>query len=124
MMVHMDGRLDNVKHLIPRTPIDIIEAFHPAPMGDLPLDEARQLWHDKVIWLGFPSSSFQAGPQATIAHMLSLLKEVAPGDRFAVEMSTENQISNENLRALTSVLERVELPITPEAVERLARELQ
>jgi hypothetical protein len=124
MMVHMDGRLDNVKHLIPRTPVDIIEAFHPLPMGDLSLDEARALWKDKVIWMGFPGSVFHMGPQATIEHMLSLLKEAVPGTQFAVEMSTENQVSNANLCALTSVLEKVELPITIEAVERLAREFR
>jgi hypothetical protein len=124
MMVHMDGRLDNIKHLIPRTPVDIIEAFHPLPMGDLPLDEARALWKDKVIWMGFPGSIFHMGPQATIAHMLSLLREAVPGTQFAVEMSTENQVSNESLCALTSVLEKVELPITIEAVERLAREFR
>jgi hypothetical protein len=124
MMVHMDGRLDKVKHLIPRTPIDIIEAFHPVPMGDLALDEALALWKDKVIWMGFPSSSFHAGPEATIEHMLSLLKEAIPGERFAVEMSTENQVSNENLCALTSVLEKMELPITVEAIERIARDLR
>ena len=124
MMVHMDGRLNNIRHLIPRTPIDIIEAFHPVPMGDLALDEALALWKDKVIWMGFPSSSFQAGPAATIEHMLSLLKEAIPGERFAVEMSTENQVSNENLCALTSVLEKVELPITIEAIERIARDLR
>jgi hypothetical protein len=56
--------------------------------------------------------------------MLSLLKEAVPGTQFAVEMSTENQVSNENLCALTSVLETVELPITLEAVERLARDLR
>ena len=124
MLVHMDGRLNNVKHLIPRTPIDIIEAFHPMPMGDLALDEALALWQDKVVWMGFPSSTFDAGPKATIEHMLSLLREAIPGERFAVEMSTENQVSNENLRALTSVLETIELPITVEAVERVARNLR
>jgi hypothetical protein len=124
MLVHMDGRLDNLKHLIPRTPIDIIEAFHPVPMGDLALDEALALWKDKVIWMGFPSSSLQAGPKATIEHMLSLLKEAIPGERFAVEMSTENQVSNENLCALTSVLEKLELPITVDAIERVARDLR
>ena len=124
MLVHMDGRLDNLKHLIPRTPIDIIEALHPKPMGDLALDEALALWKDKVVWMGFPSSTFQAGPKATIEHMLGLLKEAIPGERFAVEMSTENQVSNENLRALTSVLEKIELPITVEAIERVARDLR
>jgi hypothetical protein len=124
MSIHMDGRLANIKHLIPRTPIDIIEAFHPVPMGDLPLSEALALWKDKVIWMGFPDSVYQMGPEATKAHMLSLLREAVPGDRFAVEMSTENPVSNENLRALTSVLERVELPLTVEAVDGIARDIQ
>ncbi len=124
MAVHMDGRLDNIKHLIPRTPIDIIEAFHPLPMGDLPLAEALTLWKDKVIWMGFPDSVFQMGPQATREHMLNLLVAAVPGDRFAVEMSTENPVSNENLCALTSVLEKAELPLTPEAVECTARALR
>ena len=55
--------------------------------------------------------------------MLSLLKEAVPGTQFAVEMSTENQVSNENLCALTSVLEKVELPITLETIERIERSL-
>jgi hypothetical protein len=92
-------------------------------MGDLPLDEARALWKDKVIWMGFPASVFHIGPHATIEHMLRLLKDAVPGTQFAVEMSTENQISNENLCALTSVLEKVELPITIEAIERIERSL-
>ena len=36
MAVHMDGRVKALKDLIAQTPIDIIEAFHPPPMGDLP----------------------------------------------------------------------------------------
>jgi hypothetical protein len=124
MAVHMDGRLDNIKHLIPHTPIDIIEAFHPLPMGDLPLSEALGLWKDKVVWMGFPDSVYQMGPQATREHMLQLLTEAVPGDRFAVEMSTENPVSNENLLALTSVLEKAKLPLTAEAVERIARGLR
>jgi hypothetical protein len=35
MSVHMDGRLNVLTDLIGRTPIDIIEALHPPPMGDL-----------------------------------------------------------------------------------------
>ncbi len=33
------------------------------------------------------------------------------GDRLVIEMSTENLVSNENLLALTEVLENTELPI-------------
>ena len=43
MAVHMDGRVANLKHLIAQTPIDIVEALHPIPMGDLSIAEALAL---------------------------------------------------------------------------------
>jgi len=122
MAVHMDGRLAVLKDLIAETPIDIIEAFHPLPMGDLPLDEALSLWKDKAIWVGFPDSVYQLGPQATKEHALSLLREAIPGDRVAIAMSTENPVSNENLIALTSVLEKAYLPLTAEELDKIAKE--
>jgi hypothetical protein len=121
MSVHMDGRLNSLKDLIARTPIDIVEALHPPPMGDLPIDEALALWPDKTIWLGFPGSVYQSGPAATKQFALELLREIGPGDRFAIAMSTENQVTNANLRMLTAVLEHTELPLTLEVIERIER---
>jgi hypothetical protein len=112
MAVHMDGRLGVLKELIGRTPIDIIEALHPIPMGDLPVAEALSAWKDKAIWLGFPGAIYELGSEATRDFALGLLREVIPGDRLAIAMSTENQVSNENLRSLTAVLEQAELPLT------------
>jgi hypothetical protein len=97
MAVHMDGRVANLKHLIAQTPIDIIEALHPIPMGDLSIGEALSLWRDKVIWLGFPGSIYELGSTATREFALQLLGEIGSGERLAVAMSTENQVSNENL---------------------------
>jgi hypothetical protein len=114
MAVHMDGRLRVLKELIARTPIDIVEAFHPPPMGDLPVGEALSAWQDKAIWVGFPGSVYLLGPEETIAYALHLLQDGGPGERLVIEMSTENLVSNENLLALTSVLERADLPLTPE----------
>jgi hypothetical protein len=123
MAVHMDGRLRTLKDLIARTPIDIVEAFHPPPMGDLPLGEALSLWVDKAIWLGYPGSVYALGVEATKQHTLGLLREAIPGDRLVFEMSTENLVSNENLLALTSVLEGAELPLTWERIDRTERRL-
>jgi len=39
-------------------------------------------------------------------------------------MSTENQVSNENLLALTSVLEHAELPLTKEKIDRIELDTQ
>ncbi|MFQ5996444.1 MAG: hypothetical protein ACE5KP_02340 [Dehalococcoidales bacterium] len=121
--VHMDGRVGVLKDLIAKTPIDIIEALHPPPMGDLSIGEALSLWKDKVIWVGFPGSVYALGPEATKKHALNLLREVVPGDRLCIEMSTENLVSNENLLMLTSVLENAELPLTQEKIDRIERSL-
>ncbi len=121
MAVHMDGRVAVLKDLIAQTPIDIIEAFHPPPMGDLSLGEALKLWKDKVIWVGFPGSVYQFGPEATKRYTVGLLREIGSGERVVVTMSTENLVSNENLLALTSVLENAELPLTDEKIDEIER---
>ena len=123
LAVHMDGRVAVLKDLIAKTPIDIIEALHPPPMGDLPIGEALSLWKDKVIWIGFPGSVYTLGPEATKKHALNLLKEVIPGDRLCIEMSTENIVSNENLLMLTSILENADLPLTQEKIDIVEKSL-
>jgi hypothetical protein len=122
MAVHMDGRLAVLKDLIPKTSIDIIEGFHPLPMGDLPLDEALSLWKDKAIWIGFPDAVYQLGTQATRERALSLLQEAMPGDRVAIAMSTENPVSNQNLLTLTSVLEKAYLPLSAAEIDQIAKQ--
>lgn len=121
--VHMDGRVAVLKDLIAKTPIDIIEALTPPPMGDLPIGEALSVWKDKVIWSGFPGSVYVLGPEATKKHALSILREVVPGDRLVIEMTTENLISNENLLVLTSILEKADLPLTQEKIDRIEKSL-
>ena len=119
MAVHMDGRVGSLKHLIAQTEIDIVEALHPPPMGDQPIGEALELWPEKAIWVGFPGGIYELGPIATQAYAVDLLDEVRPGDRLVIEMSTENLVSNENLLGLTEVLERAELPLTEEGIQRI-----
>jgi hypothetical protein len=123
LAIHMDGRVGVLKDLIARTPIDIIEGLHPPPMGDLPIGEALSVWKDKVIWMGYPGSVYTLGSEATKKHALSLLREVVPGDRLCIEMSTENLVSNENLLMLTSILENAELPLTPQKIDQIERSL-
>jgi len=124
MAVHMDGRLDVIKDLIGRTPVDIVEAVHPPPMGDLSIGEALRCWPEKAVWIGFPSSVYDFGPKATREFALDLLRGVGTGERLALAMSTENQVSNENLIALTTVLEQAELPLSAERMDRIERALR
>ncbi len=121
--VHMDGRVGILKDLIARTPIDIIEALTPPPMGDLPIGEALSLWKDKVIWVGYPGSVYILGPEEVRKHALSLLREVIPGDRLTIQMTTENLVSNDNLIMLTSILENAELPLTQEKIDKIEKSI-
>ena len=121
--VHMDGRIGALKDLVARSPVDIVEALHPPPMGNLDIGEALSAWPDKAVWIGFPASEYILGADAVRTHALDLLRDVAPGARLAIAMSSENLVSNENLLALTSVLEHAELPLSEEVVENIEREL-
>jgi hypothetical protein len=111
MAVHMDGRVGSLKHLIADTPIDIVEALHPPPMGDLSLADALAAWPDKAIWVGFPGSVYSLGPEATRVYAREMLATVGTGERLVIQMSTENLVSNENLLALTEVLAEARLPL-------------
>ena len=120
---HMDGRLNVLKDLIAKTPIDIIEAFHPPPMGDLTISEALSLWKEKVIWLGYPGAMYTLGPEEVKKHALELLRSAVPCERLVISMSSENLVSNENLLMLTSILKNAELPLTEEKIDRIEKSL-
>lgn len=119
--VHCDGRMAALKHLVPKTSIDVVEALHVPPMGDLPLGEALDLWPDKVIWTGFPGSVYALGPEETREQALAMLRDIGTGERVCFEVSTENQVSNENMLALTSVLENATLPLTRDKLDEIER---
>jgi hypothetical protein len=121
--VHMDGRLKQLKELISRTPIDVVEAFHPEPMGDLPLPEALKAWSDKSLWIGFPGSVYQSGPESVKDFALDLLKQAGTGERLAITMSTENLVSNQNLIALASILEKAKLPLSAKSIQNIAQSI-
>lgn len=88
--VHMDGRLDSLKHLIVKTEIDYIDSFTlPEGGGTLSLEEAKNLWYDKVIWANFPVSLSCEDEQVIKEFMISLLKKVTAEDSFILEISED-----------------------------------
>jgi len=122
---HMDGRLRSLAESIAKTELDVIEAFTPPPMGDLPVSEALSLWKEKVLWINYPSSVYVAGgPDAVRRHLFDLLKSVIPGDRIILAASTENYVPVEVLRAITEVIEGASYPLSEEAVERIDTSLR
>ena len=103
MAVHMDGRLAALKELIGRTEMDIVEAFHPPPMGDVSLAEALRAWPGKSVWVGFPSAIYDMGPDAVREYARGLVAEAGESGRVVLEASTENLVSNENLLSMAEV---------------------
>jgi len=122
MVSHMDGRLGALKNLIAKCPQDGIEAFHPPPMGDLPIHEALTLWKDKFIAVGYPGSVLALGPEAVKKHLLNLLRSVIPGDRIILIASTENLVPDDCLLAMTDIMEKATLPLSKESVDKIQRE--
>jgi len=100
--VHMDGKLDRLKHAIADSKVDIIEAFTPPPDGDLSVSEARAIWKDKVLWINYPASLHLKSPEEIRAFTLELLRQAVPGDRFLIS-NTENLTPDVWPRFMTTV---------------------
>lgn len=109
--IHMDGALACLKDSIPKTGIDVVEAFTPPPIGDLPLAEARQTWgKDLIIAANFPATVCLQGVDAIKRETLKILKSVAPGDGFILSVTEDipykepNDVLETSLRSITEVM--------------------
>ncbi|MGQ9514984.1 MAG: uroporphyrinogen decarboxylase family protein [Thermoproteota archaeon] len=116
VMSHMDGRLRVLRKLIAMTKLDVIEAFTPPPMGDLPLREAKEEWKDKIIWINFPEEIFLRSEEEIRSFTIKLLEEIAPGDGFILGI-TEDINPDHFRKGMETVTETIykygDLPIKP-----------
>ncbi len=100
-MVHMDGKLHNIKELIAQTPIDVIESFSlPEAGGNLTIEEAQRVWPDKAIianlpaWLCFQTREFiEEYLEELIQHVdrkrfMLCVSEDLPRDRWQETLDT------------------------------------
>ena len=83
----MDGNLKSLGNLIGKTRIDAVESFTAPPVGDFPIDEARKIWKDKIIWANFPESVSLQGQTAVKKKTREMLEHAAPGDNFLMGVS-------------------------------------
>ena len=113
---HMDGRLRVLRDLIARTRLDAIEAFTPPPMGDLPPEEAKEIWKDKVVWMNFPEVVFLRSAEEIRDFTIGLLEEIAPGKGFIIGI-TEDINPDHFEKGMSIVTETIykhgNLPIKP-----------
>lgn len=106
-MVHMDGKLNCLKESIAKSNIDVVEAFTPPPMGDLPVREARSLWGKNVkIWINFPESIFLENVDRVRKYALNLLEEIMPDKGFLVGITEDIAPGHEEkLKIVAEVLD-------------------
>ena len=89
LAVHMDGKLKMLAKAVADTPVDVIEALTPPPMGDLSVAEARAAWPGKALWLNFTSSFHIASPEVIEAHTRQLLEEAGSKRGFAIGVTED-----------------------------------
>lgn len=104
LVSHMDGFMRPLKEVVARTPIDVIEAFTPPPDGNLPLDEAREAWSDKAVWINFPSSVHWYEPERIKEVTRELVAQGAKVPGFAISI-TENMPAQVGARSLKAIAE-------------------
>lgn len=87
---HYDGLLASCKELVARSPVDLIESLTAPPEGDVPLDEARAAWPDKLFWTNLNVSHYNLPPEQLKAKVLELVEQGSDnGSRFAFEISED-----------------------------------
>ncbi|MBD3183777.1 hypothetical protein GF312_15920 [Candidatus Poribacteria bacterium] len=85
---HYDGKLSCCKELIAESPIDLIESLTPPPEGDMPLDECRQAWPDKLFWSNIQTTTYFFEPEKIRKIVLDSAQQASPdGKRLAFEVS-------------------------------------
>jgi uroporphyrinogen-III decarboxylase len=113
--VHMDGRLKNLANLIAECEIDFVEAFTPPPMGDLSIEDVKQIWGEKIVtWINFPASVCLFGYDEVKKYGETLLKSIAPGDGFLFGI-TENiryEVLEESIRAFSDLIRKSSYPLS------------
>lgn len=119
--IHMDGRVNGLKHLISKLEVDSINGLTPPPSGNLPIREALDIWPDKILTINFDNSQYLYGPDAVKKSLLSLLREVIPGDRVTISPSTEHWVPPECLKVFADIMEKATLPLTHEKIDEIER---
>ena len=97
--------LKSYKDILPRTGLDLIDAFTPPPVGDLSVGEARAAWGDQtIIGVNFPEAVFWDGAEAVKEYTLEILRS-DPGGPLTIgmtEMGTSMIADDETERAFAA----------------------
>ena len=100
----MDGMLRSLLETVAKCPIDIIEAFDPAPDSTVSVPDGMSAWPGKALSINFPSSVHVRPPEEIRRVTIDLLRQAAPGRGFVIGI-TENIPSAVALQSLTVIAE-------------------
>jgi hypothetical protein len=87
--VHVDGDNAIWADDLAQSPVDVIEAFTPAPDTDMTMAEARTAFQDKVMWINFPSSLHLSSAETIRTAAREILECLQPGDRFILGITED-----------------------------------
>lgn len=108
--IHIDGEMKRLIPFILETGIDVAECFSPVPMTSVTTAEVRKAWGDRVtVWGGVPAQFFlpEYSDEEFDACIISLFKEVAPGNNFIVGMG-ENLPFNGKIERVRRISELID----------------
>ncbi|MDH7568951.1 MAG: uroporphyrinogen decarboxylase family protein [Armatimonadota bacterium] len=89
LIAHTDGRLARLKVELAAAPLDGLESITPPPEGDLALDEARQRFGHKSLWINIPVSCYLEPPRKLAAYVRALLTQTQPWNGVLFEISED-----------------------------------
>jgi hypothetical protein len=85
LVVHGDGRMDQILSCLMDAGVQVVEALTPQPSTSIDIRKTRKLWSDKVtMWGGIPFIILTPvfSDEEFCACVEDLYRAVAPGDRF------------------------------------------
>jgi len=104
---HMDGMLRSLLGSVADCPVDIIEAFNPAPDSSVSVGDALSAWPDKALSINFPSSVHVRSDDEIRRATIDLLRQADPGRGFVIGI-TENVPSDVIVQSLTAIAETID----------------
>ena len=80
--------------------MQVVEAYTPPPISDLPIEEARAAWGpDTIIWVNFPETVYWKGAEQTKEYTQNLLHSDPHPQALVIgmtEMGTSGIVDNES----------------------------
>ncbi len=104
---HYDANCGLLAGAIGATDLDYIEAFTPAPDTDMTLQQARQAWPGKVLWLNFPSSVHLRSDEEVERVTVDLLEQAGTPDGLIMGV-TEDMPPHRWQQSCTAIMDGLE----------------